>query len=661
LSQWCAEEIRQIEAIVADIAVSRLPRTRHTGMPVRREAPIVLPLSQGLALVEGLAGSTRALLVRQLLRELGFGEHRHLQWRVEHKLIQALVLRQWIPESIPVTSGLNHLTRTHGPAGLRQFLADNYPAGYLIKTALGDSSGELSDRDGGERILHATESGETPAPCLLLDETYVVQERIGVATEYRVHSIENEVIPDLTFRRYDAGSIEEERKAPNAFVSALLNRLPDALVGGSLLAWDIALTTSGEFAVIEVNFSGFHPAFKRGFHCSGYFHDQNWGACDTARLLNHIAHTDGVEVTPQPDAPARPIENRFYQDVAIWQLRHRGLQATLAPRALDERSEEALIDERSEDALLEPFLREIDRFAGPRRREPVDAAIELRLSGAIPLLANLAATTRALLTRQVLLALGFDERRLAAWRLEHKLLQALVFRHYNSGSLPATRGLDRLTQGLAPHQLRAFLKESFPQGFIIKTALGDCSGNDIDRRTEAALSWMESGGRNVPAVGYLTDEEFIVQERKAIHREYRVHTVEDNVIGDLTVHRHQGLVAPGERQGPNGYVQRILDSLPAGLTSGANLAWDVALLSDGSFATIEVNVGGIHTVWNPGFHASGFFHHRDFGAIYFARLLLFLERTYRCRLSVVADAPGHPDEHYFYSEVADWKSRFPSG
>ena len=130
----------------------------------------------------------------------------------------------------------------------------------------------------------------------------------------------------------------------------------------------------------------------------------------------------------------------------------------------------------------------------------------------------------------------------------------------------------------------------------------------------------------MPGAKTLTDEEFIVQERQDIRREYRVHTIEDRVIEDLTVHRHQGSVKPGERDGPNGYVQRMLDALPAGITSGSNLGWDVALLEDGSFAVIEVNIGGIHTVYNPGFHASGFFHHRVYGAIYSARLLLFLER-----------------------------------
>jgi hypothetical protein len=568
---------------------------------------------------------------------------------MEHKLVQALVLRHWLPEFIPVTCGLNEFVRHHGPERTWQSLVDSFPGGYIIKPALGDSSGEMPNRESAERVLTAVEFGGIPPSCRVADATYIVQERIAIVTEYRVHTIEDEVIPDLTFRRYDAGSIDEERNGPNAIVNEMLTRLPDALVGGTLLAWDIALQASGEFAVIEVNFSGFHPVFKRGFHCSGYFHDQCWGACDTARLLNHIAQTAGIEVSPQADAPEYPIENRFYQEVANWQLRHRGIIEPVLARDLDPRTEEM---------LLEPLIHEIEGLHVPRRREPVGGDIELRLSDGIPLLPQLAASTRALLMRQVILAMGFDETRLSRWRLEHKLVQALVFRRYVPDSLPLTYGLDRLTWGVRPDELRAFLKARFPQGFVIKTALGDCSGDEIDSRTEAALSWMESGVRFTPGPGTLVDEEFIVQERKRLQREYRVHTVEDRVIGDLTVHRHRGSVEPGERRGPNEYVQRILSSLPAAIVSGANLGWDIALLDDGSFATIEVNIAGIHTRWNPGFHASGFFHHKDYGAIYTARLLLFLEEAYRCNLTVIADVPERFDEQYFYSDVADWKLRF---
>lgn len=648
MPQWIPEEIRQAEAVASEIASCGLPRRRP---PLTSR--LDLKLSDALALVEGLAGSNRALPVRQLLRALGFDEARHLQWRMEHKLIQALVLRSWAPEIIPVTCGLDCLARSHGPRGVRQFLADDFRRGYVLKAALGDSSGESGCGDNGEAVLRALESGETPQACRILDEKIAVQERIAIATEYRVHSLEEDVIEDLTFRRYDAGSIAGERDGPNAFVTSVLRRLPDGLVGGSLLAWDIAAQPSGEFTVIEVNFTGFHPAFKRGFHCSGYFHDRKWGACDTARLLNHVARRDGVEILTEPDAPEHPLNNGFYREVANWQLRHRGLAVPLPPARDDGHT-----DSRTEGEIAEPLIRRIDAFAGPRRRREADGDLELRLSDALPLLPQLAATTRALAMRQTLLALGFDERRLAHWRLEHKLVQALVFRHYCPDSLPPTLGLDRLARGVNLRDLRKTLHESFPRGFVIKMALGDCSGNDCDYRTEALLSWIESGARYMPGAKTLTDEEFIVQEWQDIRREYRVHTIEDRVIEDLTVHRHQGSVKPGERDGPNGYVQRMLDALPAGITSGSNLGWDVALLEGGSFVVIEVNIGGIHTVYNPGFHASGFFHHRVYGAIYSARLLLFLEKIYRCRIAVIADSPEYPVENYFYSEVADWKTRF---
>src|SRR5579872_6750924 len=138
-----------------------------------------------------------------------------------------------------------------------------------------------------------------------------------------------------------------------------------------------------------------------------------------------------------------------------------------------------------ECALILPLVHEIDRCDAPRRRAPLDGELTLRLSDALPLLADLAASTRALLTRQLLRALGFDERRLPAWRLEHKLVQALVFNHYAPASLPATCGLDRLSWGIDAANLREILMARFPSGFVVKTALGDCSGDDCDYRTEA--------------------------------------------------------------------------------------------------------------------------------------------------------------------------------
>ena len=627
---WIPHELHQIAPLTASIGACKLPRTRP---PL--SSALTLSLSQAIPLLADLGGATRAVLVRQLLRSLGFDEYRYVPWRLEHKLVQALVMHSYLPGIMPVTAGLNSFLANGNAAAIQN-------GNYFVKPALGDSSGEYPNCVEPVSLV----SRINHEPLSLLDEEYIIQERILIAREYRVHSLEDLVIEDLTFRRYEGGSIPRERDPVNAFVQSILDRLPDGLVGASLLAWDVALTPEGTFIVIEVNFSGFHPVFKRGFHCSGYYHDQKWGACDTARLLNHVARTHRVDVFVLADSPDRPYENWFYAETAAWQRRHKAARCLTAHSSAGEESQvSCLIDE-------------IEAFTGPRRSTGLEPDLQLSLSTAIPLLPDLAASTRALLVRQLLRACNFDERRLGRWRLEHKLIQALVFRHYFRDSMPETCGLDHLACGIAVAELRDVLLARFPSGFVIKTALGDSAGNDCDYRTEAVLSWIEKGGRAMPQPGPLIDEEFIVQERKAIRHEYRVHTVEDRVIEDLTVRRHAGAVGPGERKAPNNYVQTILNALPAGVTAGSILGWDIALTEEGSCTVIEVNVGGLHTVYNPGFHSSGFYHHQHYGCVYTARLLLFMERAYGSRITVVADAPEYVHEHYFYSQVAEWKSRF---
>ena len=155
-------------------------------------------------------------------------------------------------------------------------------------------------------------------PSRICEEQWLVQQRIPSEKEYRVHSIEDHVIPDLTFHRFGSGNIPGERDAPNAFVERLLRQLPDAIVGGSLLAWDIALTPDGELIVIEVNFSGYHPVFGEGFQCSGYYQDVEWGASIIARLLRFIEHTDGIAIDLDIDANEPTRERDFYAEVIRW-------------------------------------------------------------------------------------------------------------------------------------------------------------------------------------------------------------------------------------------------------------------------------------------------------------------------------------------------------
>ena len=120
-------ELCQIDTLTAEIGGCLLPR-RRSPLASRLD----LRLSEGLCLREGLAGSTRALLVRQLLRALGFDEHRHLRWRMEHKLVQALVFRHYFPASLPRTYGFDRLTHALGTAGLRRILPAQFHTGFVI-------------------------------------------------------------------------------------------------------------------------------------------------------------------------------------------------------------------------------------------------------------------------------------------------------------------------------------------------------------------------------------------------------------------------------------------------------------------------------------------------------------------------------------------------
>jgi hypothetical protein len=318
MPDWVPDEVKQIAPLLREIDAFQGPRRRR----INRDT-LQLPLSQAIPLLQGLGGNTRALIIRQLCQLLEFDEHRHLQWRVEHKLVQALILNHYCPGVMPVTRGLDlRLLRT-GISGFRRSLHEEYPNGFYIKSALGDSSGERSDCDRTHIILDAIERGHrnVTRPPTLIEEMFVIQERIPIAREYRIHTIEDRFLEDLTFLRYGRGNIPGERDRPNAYVQSILDKLPDGIVAGSLCGWDVALTFERKFHVIEVNFSGFHPVYKRGFHCSGFYHDPDWGASLTARLLRHLENADGVKVVVQPDTEDYPSEQRFYADVIHWQER----------------------------------------------------------------------------------------------------------------------------------------------------------------------------------------------------------------------------------------------------------------------------------------------------------------------------------------------------
>ena len=310
---WSELEQQRAAGIIAAIDSCAAPR-RLTGS-VRS---LRLAVSEIDDLRNRIWGSFPVTFIRHLYRELRFDEHHVFKWRLEHKLIQALVLHHYAPASMPATCGLGGFKRRTAGTNLRSALRAHFPSGYFLKPALGDSSGDFDAADRNQRMLAVCEAQTSPPDTDLLSEQFLVQEQIPIAVEYRVHTLEDRVIDDLTFHRYGKGDIPGERDAPNAFVQSVLDRLPNGLVAGTLCGWDVARTPQSNYAVVEVNFSGFHPVHNRGFQCSGWFHDEEWGALSAARLVRFLEDGCGISVAIEADQPDLEVENRYYTEVKRW-------------------------------------------------------------------------------------------------------------------------------------------------------------------------------------------------------------------------------------------------------------------------------------------------------------------------------------------------------
>ncbi len=311
MATWIETEIAEAACLIAKIERVRPPRQSPN------PGKIVLRLSEAAPFLAGMRSTFRALPIRQLSAALGFDENRVFAWRLDHKLVQALILNHYVPGPVPVTCGFRRFAGHDRGEAVASRAAAAFGGQYVIKTVLGHSSGEQGRFDIPPAIFGETAHFNGGATHIS-EEPFMIQERIPIVKEYRVHSIETDVVDDMTFHRFGTGNIPGERDRPNAFVQDLLNRLPAGIVNGSLLGWDVALTAAGDFRIVEVNFSGYHPVHLSGFHCSGFYQDVDWGASMIARLFRYLEEARGLEIHVLPDvAPACP-EKDFYTEVNRW-------------------------------------------------------------------------------------------------------------------------------------------------------------------------------------------------------------------------------------------------------------------------------------------------------------------------------------------------------
>ena len=242
---------------------------------------------------EGVRDGPSGHLIRALFHHLDFDENRLFRWFLQHKLVQALILSKLIPGSVPPTRGLCAVISQSHRGALRQQVETWKERGYLIKKTLITGSGEHGRVDFPREAIAALEANHCETQ--VDQEEYMLQKRIDVADEFRVHSVERHVVEDLTIGRYRGGFMRTAAGEANSYVQSLLNKLPDGLTNGTIHNWDVARTTGGNFVVIEINLTGYHPTYREGFQCSGFFRGVH-GPAMLARLLRFFKSEYGLSV-----------------------------------------------------------------------------------------------------------------------------------------------------------------------------------------------------------------------------------------------------------------------------------------------------------------------------------------------------------------------------
>ena len=298
---WLCEIAASIEAV-------HLPRRRP-----RFAETVTARLYPDDPLRQQVTGTFGVYAVRALWHALGFDEHRKFRWRLEHKLVQSRVFNHYIGREFPTSWGVDALVRR----GLHEPLVDALLARRLFaKEALGHLSGDYGESEATHDVLCRLIPGyECPPVGSPADENWIVQEWIAIEHEYRVHSLEDLVLPGMTYDRYGPSSVPEERAEVNAYVESLLRRLPDALVGESLYAWDVARLADGSFRVIETNLVGFHPVYERGFQASGYFQYHPQGPPLLVDLVRHVASTYNVALELSGDWSNEPNRHALFLQI----------------------------------------------------------------------------------------------------------------------------------------------------------------------------------------------------------------------------------------------------------------------------------------------------------------------------------------------------------
>jgi len=258
------------------------------------------------ALESNLAGNIGVLLVRSILNKLNIDEHRVFKWRLDNKYKQYQILNHYIPNCMAETISLSQLLKEdNGIQKIRELCEK----GFFIKSTVGDGSGRDNSFDRTaelDEIISLYQNDD--------EEKWVLQKKLNFKKEFRIHTFHKDLIHGLT--SITEGLDLSDSYAAEEFVKIILANLPDTILQGTLIGWDIGLTDNNEHYVIEANITGFHPEFNRGFQTSGYFGDPNYGAIMSAWLNNYFRSKYNISIDSIESSLSS--SNQFYEDFIFY-------------------------------------------------------------------------------------------------------------------------------------------------------------------------------------------------------------------------------------------------------------------------------------------------------------------------------------------------------
>lgn len=240
-------------------------------------------------LISDLSGWIGALVIRAILYELHIDEHHIFKWRPENKYVQYLIFKHYSRGCMPVTAGLSSVLKNDNwVTTIRKRIKYD----HFIKATLGFGSGGRKDFDRTtefEQILKQHQEEH------FLHEKWILQRKLKLNKEFRVHSFGKDILYGLTFK-ISGGDSPGDFDGPQEFISLILQKLPSSLLEGTLIGWDVGLIKRARYYVIEANFTGFHPEHRAGFQTTGYVDEMPFGPIICAWVNSYFRNKYGVSI-----------------------------------------------------------------------------------------------------------------------------------------------------------------------------------------------------------------------------------------------------------------------------------------------------------------------------------------------------------------------------